>query len=236
MFHIKACTTWSAEAEAAAIAEAAAWLQDGYVPCGITLRVDTEQQAAVGGVVQETQHAVTGAVLRLVRCPTLYQAIPARFLPCVAALGGPLSVDALTGLHIPSYASAQAVYGSGGTLLAVEGWGPRWLALQAGAALDQFELEPLRRLRWEAWAEAWWAEAAMGFDGRSALAMPATAASSLLEAAYRCIMPADWPKITLQRFHAWERWHGMTRTAVMVRGWEEVVQDLVQHATLWACL
>lgn len=236
MICMERCDSWEA-AEEAATTEAAAWLQAGYVPCGVTLLMDREQHVVRVVLMRGyTEQVVTGGALRFVRFPTVYQGPKPDFEMRVAGLGGASYLNALTGSQIPGYAVAHTVYGSGQTLWAVEGWGPRWLALQAGAALDQFELEPLRRLRWEAWAEAWWAEAAMGFDGRSALAMPATAASSLLEAAYRCIMPADWPKITLQRFHAWERWHGMTRTAVMVRGWEEVVQDLVQHATLWACL
>lgn len=219
----------------AARAEAAAWLADGYVPCGIDLQLDLVSQAIQGATnsLNERQ-PVLEALLAYVRCPTLYMPLVGHYVH-VASLDGDFEPTFLALLGKLSPSSAETYVGvytaSDRAVVRVEGWAPRWVALQVAANASTEDSLPSRQAYWDAWAKAWWAEASAG-----RYEMGWNIIHPLLHHAVQRIRPADWPMITLRRYFAWVDWQhadGEILTEVL---WARVLHDLVKHPMLWACL
>lgn len=233
MIRIESCD--ARDVTTAARAEAAAWLAAGYVPCGIDLHLNLVSQEidAVTNTLNE-QQPVPEALLAYVRCPTLYTPSTGRYMH-VATLDGDCEATflALLGELRPGCAETYTgiYFASDRAGMCVEGWAPRWVALQVAANGSIEDSVPPRQAYWEAWAKAWWAEASAG---RYALGW--NIIHPLLRQAVQRTQPVNWPKITLRRYFAWVDWQradGEMLTDVL---WARILHDLVERPTLWACL
>ncbi len=244
---LRVCRT-QPEAVNAATAEAAAWLAEGYTLGQLWVRLNAATGDCDTPLVGPERVRGGASFLAYARRPTLFACSPFDDITAgvtpelvlwanTASVGGGVGVPedlALQKAREPFYEVLSTSYAPEGMVnvnplataplhVRVLCWVPRWVALQLGAGLTTPDVRYGHRARWEAWAEAWWAEAAFVY--------PMTVAILLAETVRR-VKPQYWPRVTLKRAQAWSRWQSQPSRVT----YKNMLKELVQEPTVWACL